>query len=519
MSREVHVRFCENVEGRLLCVTRLVILAALATIAIPIFINKSGTSKQIAHNENVSTLQSQGNAYLLSLHTMPFPDEELLDDLESNGYIKEIPTNPLTGNKDYSVKYNATKGSVEVTPIREEVTGVVSGGSGGGGGSSEYDSVMGCNKPKLTFGMTELNFNGTDFVNATEQEKTDKTWYNYQGDIEDFAANKANEKWANVKLNDGSMFVWIPRYTYKITGDDTTVNATDDKIQIKYSNGTTDDTADGYIAHPAFNFGGTQLTGIWVAKFEASNDGSANVQVKSGVASWKGISVNDIFNECRAMQSGGNSYGISTDTNVIDTHMMKNSEWGAVAYITEAIRDGDEISINNNSNYITGHGATAAEISGHLATTTARAYSTADSMEASTTGNVYGIYDISGGSWEYVASYIGVGNANGASLLAADAKYKDVLAGAVSMDPQINYVATEGQTNGWSLHEVETSGTGSSTFRGYSDYQGFPATNLPFFLRSCYHSHNVVAGIFASGGYSGGTDGDSSFRPVLVAFQ
>jgi len=70
MSREVHVRFCENVEGRLLCVTRLVILAALATIAIPIFINKGATAKQVAHSENIRLLQNQAQAYLLSLDTV-----------------------------------------------------------------------------------------------------------------------------------------------------------------------------------------------------------------------------------------------------------------------------------------------------------------------------------------------------------------------------------------------------------------------------------------------------------------
>ncbi|HAN09078.1 MAG TPA: hypothetical protein DCP90_00510, partial [Clostridiales bacterium] len=99
------------------CVTRLVILAAIATIAIPIFTNKSTTSKQIANNENVRTLQEQGNAYLLSLTTMPADGEELIDDLETNGYIKQIPTNPLTGLKDYSVKYHAATGAVLVTLV------------------------------------------------------------------------------------------------------------------------------------------------------------------------------------------------------------------------------------------------------------------------------------------------------------------------------------------------------------------------------------------------------------------
>ncbi|HAN09429.1 MAG TPA: hypothetical protein DCP90_02315, partial [Clostridiales bacterium] len=91
----------------------LVILAALATIAIPIFINKSDESKQTAHKQNLTILQKQGNAYLLSLMTMPEDGEDLIDELETYGYIKEIPTNPITESKDYHVIYHGN-GLVDV---------------------------------------------------------------------------------------------------------------------------------------------------------------------------------------------------------------------------------------------------------------------------------------------------------------------------------------------------------------------------------------------------------------------
>ncbi|HCC07944.1 MAG TPA: hypothetical protein DEP72_07315 [Clostridiales bacterium] len=497
----------------------LVILAALATIAIPIFINKSGTSKQIAHNENVGTLQSQANAYLLSLDTMPATGEELIDDLETKGYIKEIPTNPLTGNKDYSVIYNVTNGTVTVTPIREAVTGVVSGVSTEG--SSEYDAVMGCNKPKLVAGMTALNFNGTDFINATAQEITDKTWYNYRADLDQSIADRvANEKWANAKLADGSLFVWIPRYTYNILE-----NSGTSKIWIKYSNGTTDDTSlnasnanTPYKVHPAFNFGGAQLTGIWVAKYEASSNGGL-VQVKPGIASWRTISVDAIHTACRAMQTTNSAtYGISSDTAVVDTHMMKNSEWGAVAYLTEAIRDRDEIGINDNVSYYTGGSSTVATV-----------YTSVTNKEMSTTGNAYGIYDLNGGAWEYVASYVANGNGNlatyGNSLVTAAVKYKDALTlSPVNTDlgQSGNYTYTGTtllQTDGMALHEVMSSYLGTSTFQGYADYQDFPYSTYPFFVRGGRYGDGAGAGAFAGSDIVGSAVSLVSFRPVLCGLN
>ena len=73
--------------------------------------------------------------------------------------------------------------------------------------------------------------------------------------------------------------------------------------------------------------------------------------------------------------------------------MLKNSEWGAVAYLTESKygRNGTEVSINNNgTTYYTGGGAEKAYI---------------DNVLQSSTGNVYGIYDLVGNAYEYVASY------------------------------------------------------------------------------------------------------------------
>ena len=65
---------------------------------------------------------------------------------------------------------------------------------------------------------------------------------------------------------------------------------------------------------------------------------------------------------------------------------------------------------------------------------------------ASTTGNVYGIYDMAGGAWEYVAGYLSEITAltNYTTLASADSKYKDVYAGT-SSDRTTNYNANTGK--------------------------------------------------------------------------
>ncbi|HAN09997.1 MAG TPA: hypothetical protein DCP90_05205 [Clostridiales bacterium] len=108
----------------------LVILAALATIAIPIFMNKSETAKQIAHNANVTTLQTQAQAYLWQ-EEIAMPQANIIEDMATKGYIKEVPTNPLPAGHPQAGPYVvavSASGVATVTPIVVEVTGVASGG-------------------------------------------------------------------------------------------------------------------------------------------------------------------------------------------------------------------------------------------------------------------------------------------------------------------------------------------------------------------------------------------------------
>lgn len=45
------------------------------------------------------------------------------------------------------------------------------------------------------------------------------------------------------------------------------------------------------------------------------------------------IRAGDAYSIARVLTENGNIYGLTTST---DSHMLKNSEWGAVAYLTKS---------------------------------------------------------------------------------------------------------------------------------------------------------------------------------------
>ncbi len=274
------------------------------------------------------------------------------------------------------------------------------------------------------------------------------------------------------KIN--TMWVWIPRYTYTYLSTNTP-----EEIKIKFESGTdssgtikcqdsvtgtssksetcTDSTNGSLKAgtstytHPAFWWDkndnsiretGEELTGIWVGKFEVSSDttctpsnnATAGIgcnlqtirpQIKPNVTSWRGASIGTFFNGIQKMRESGNKYGFNTTD---ETHMMKNMEWGAVAYLSHSKYGiNKEININNSSDYYTGRsggnigGSTAINTvytdqtsteqynkygfytyDGYLLNYDTNIKSEVKDMSkiASSTGNIYGIYDLSGGAFE-----------------------------------------------------------------------------------------------------------------------
>ena len=258
-----------------------------------------------------------------------------------------------------------------------------------------------------------------------------------------------------------------------------------------------EDTTSDYYVHPAFtnnvDLGGwdSELTGIWVGKYESSrsdagttadNPGtSEKIAVVPGVTSWRNTTIGDMYDYAKAYSTNLNS------------HMLKNSEWGAVAYLTHSQygRNGHEVTINNSSNYITGSAGNSVSADADVGTTSD--YWSTQGVLASSTGNVYGIYDLSGGAYEYVASYF----ANGDFSLAGSAFTNNI-------------------SNNLSTVYWETTGKlGDATTETESwnyDASYFIELNGPFSARGGNCSNGSDTGVFCFSRNIGNGGNDGSFR-------
>ena len=285
--------------------------------------------------------------------------------------------------------------------------------------------TSGANKPVLASNMIPVYYDEANSVwkkADKNNSQKDYRWYSYSstGEYKGMWANAVTVKEANrqtylnatpgttISMDDiTTMWVWIPRFNAVTPsnyngGTQSKPNAID--VTFVKQNETAID---------AFTFGNKELSGFWYGKFEIGGSlassctnetcNVSNIVVKPNVSSLRSQKVSSFFYASRSMEQAGNSFGFVNSE--VDTHMSKNNEWGAVAYLTQSIYGRctssttcTEVGINNNSGYITGYGAPA----GSNTSVTNGAYNTSLGKDASTTGNIYGIYDMSGGSWEYV---------------------------------------------------------------------------------------------------------------------
>ena len=330
----------------------------------------------------------------------------------------------------------------------------------------------GANKPILYTKMIPVVYDGTKWVYS---DGTQTNWYNY-----------TDKQWANaVVLNSGVTknvgdevteedvalwYVWLPRYKYKKFSN----TPKEQEISVTFENGTSTTGTGENVTHPAFTFGSTELTGFWVGKFEVSGSTSA-ITVKPNVTSLVNQTLSSFFT---AIQNVKTTYGI----NNADSHMMKNMEWGAVAYLKQS-KYGlgtTDIAVNTNSSYYTGGG-------------TSDAYKT--NVAQSTTGNIYGVYDMSGGAWEYVmGNYNDIISMAGFSSMPA-AKYYD------------KYTSSTGKTGDAT---TETSGW-------YGDSTGFLDSSFTWYGRGGDNASDTYAGLFAFDNCGGADCYNPSARAVLSA--
>ena len=201
------------------------------------------------------------------------------------------------------------------------------------------------------------------------------------------------------------------------------------------------------------------------------------------------------------------------------SHMMKNSEWGAVAYLTHSKygKNGNEIA--QNTSYYTGGG-----YNGRYTSYTSQ----------SSTGNVYGIYDLSGCAYEYVAAFISKDSYGkfstydwtrytGLKATSASTKYATRYDNNYSSYYTGNFIVYNCGKIGDASKEVNTGGhdkTDSRTvYKNWlKDDSNFPYSEYPFFVRGGNRSDSTysgLAGVFFTGYADGHNSDDNSFRAVL----
>lgn len=259
-----------------------------------------------------------------------------------------------------------------------------------------------------------------------------------------------------------------------------------------------------------------------MSKFKASSttpgapSGGGNVtnlKVKSipNVVSWRGININNAFTVTRSMETD-NFYGWGNSGNGIDTHMIKNTEWGAVVYLSKSVYGkNNEIWINPADNFTTG--CAGDSVSSNPTTGCLRAYDTDNGQQASTTGNVYGVYDMSGTA-TYMAAYVNNGHNNlnlyGSNLINADAKYRNVYSVGTSDDREPNYVFTINH-KGDAMYETSSYGSGTSSW--YGDYSIMANQLFTWITRGGSYNEGGIAVAYHFF-YSKGNGGN--IRPVLL---
>ncbi len=215
---------------------------------------------------------------------------------------------------------------------------------------------------------------------------------------------KTKELGAEISDNDISLqYVWIPRYKYRVwniagetnydnykamkKGIDIVFESNNNTTGTIYCEGTncfsdnlktmpvTTNDNGKYYTHRAFTKTNEELTGFWISKYEISKSSDNTITSKKGSS----VTTNDNLSNYYNM--------IKNISNNASYHVIKNTEWGSVAYLSHSkyglCVNGSCVEPSKNNKYISG----------------------ADALD-STTANIYGVFDMVGSANEYTMSNI-----------------------------------------------------------------------------------------------------------------
>lgn len=326
--------------------------------------------------------------------------------------------------------------------------------------------ASGANKPVLDGNMIPVYYDNendiwrkADVSNRNASYKwydyDDKMWANSVLVKSETYDNYMNDNYIGkeVKLEDIiAFYVWIPRYKYRVFNINRSSTSYDSYVDIRFENNTnstgnvscsynysndnelilsdncyynnnivnsSDDNnnyKDAWYTHPAFTYDGEDVTGFWVGKFETSGTSDKPLIVPDSVSLR-----NQTFLEQFETSKLFNNYELEN----MESRLLRNLEWGALVYLTNSVyglcdvvsKDVvcSNIYNNNSSLYYTGSGSNNNDEISNYGTYNYQGYLIISSSKdrsldktvkneiiASSTLNIYGVYDLAGGAIERV---------------------------------------------------------------------------------------------------------------------
>ena len=505
----------------------ILILGIIALIAIPTVNNiiieaRRGSFSSTLNNLNKAveekcTLQQIKNEAITIEYSIT--DGVITPSLDIKG---DLPDGTITVNSNCEVAFNLANNNFTG---KKEFTGEIEISDGSSLVSKYKEEILNGTDPVLNDSLIPVTIDNDGTVHKADIYSK---WYSYEEKI-----------WANAviltdtgKIEDNgtileesieSYFVWIPRFKYKIFDMGNYEGVIEEKpeivsknpIEIIFENKNTPVSVEAkigdYYSHPAFQAFDTN--GLWVAKFETSGTIN-NLLIKPNKASLKNLDVKTIFETCYTYQRNN------------DSHMMKNTEWGAVAYLSlSKYGIKKAINVNNSSSFMTGYSSTVdqpiypGEVDTDFSITTP--YNTEIGYKASTTGNISGIYDMSGGSHEYLAAFVdgklGSSGFTTDPIITYGEKYFDKYSNTSTTSNYKNRILGDATGEfGPFYYYPDNDGIKRARNNWFGDEAIFIDPSNSWFHRGGYYGSGVLAGQTAFIRHTGIAHTDFGFRVVLA---
>ena len=375
----------------------IVILAVIALIAVPLVFGYIKTSKEKSFLESVRNLEKtvelkyqmktldEETTHTITNGTIS-PKLDISGQIDGKGFVTmnqnhqirlAVQSGELCAQKSYTdMTVSLLKGNCPITPgelVNLDTTGAI--------------------VPKLDSSMVAIRYSDGKWIKADkENANKEYQWYDYKSGMWANSVVLRSNKVAKYKeaplgteIEEDDVIAYlvgIPSFSYKLS---------EGMGEREFLIDFTSSTENGFNAHPAFHFKDKEVQGFWFGKYEVSGT-TESIRVIPNKPTLKSVSLGTMYeavNEVNLMKKID-----MNNRNIADIHLTKSSEWGAVTILTQSVygRCKNSICTQVSKNQVWNTGYAKKD----------QSYETKEGMDTSTTGTIYGIYDMNGCAWEFV---------------------------------------------------------------------------------------------------------------------